>query len=44
MICKNFITTKIGKTVILSCQRIVNVHEIDTLPKLVKGNILWELF
>ena len=28
--CKNLITTKIEKAVILSCQRIVNVHEIDT--------------
>ena len=33
--CKNVITTKIEKAVILSCQRIVNVHEIDTLVKLL---------
>ena len=42
--CKNFITTKIEKAVILSCQRIVNVREIDTLVKLVQGSILWEVF
>ena len=40
--CKNFITTKIGKAVILSCQRIVNIHDIHTLVKLVQGSILWE--
>ena len=40
--CKNFVTTKIGKAVILSCQRIVNIHEIHTLVKLVQGSILWE--
>ena len=42
--CKNFITAKIEKAVTLSCQRIVNVHEIDTLVKLVQGSILWEVF
>ena len=42
--CKNFATTKIKKAVILSCERIVNVHEIDTLVKLVPGSILWEMF
>ena len=34
--CKNFITTKIEKAVVLSYQRIVNLHEIDTLVKLVQ--------
>ena len=42
--CKNFTTTKIGKAVIISCQRIVNVHGIDTLVKLIQENILWEVF
>ena len=37
---KNVITTKIEKVVILSCQRIVNVDEIDAIVKLVQGSVL----
>ena len=42
--CKNFITTKIEKAVILPWQRIFDVHEIDTLVKPVQGSLLWEMF
>ena len=39
--CKTFTSTNIEKAVILSCQRIDNVH--DSLAKLEQGSILWEL-
>ena len=42
--CKIFVTTKIEKAVILSCQRIVIIHEINALVKLVQESILWEVF
>ena len=45
--CKNFITSNIKKkTVILSCQRIDNVHEIDSLVRKhpLEGVLKNELF